>query len=58
MYNSKVKSLAYDLKKRGLTLEGALANLLVSRLSHQFDRKTKHVKQDLRVQFVSIGGRG
>jgi hypothetical protein len=57
MYNSRVKQLAYDLKKRGLTLEGALASLLVGRLSNQFNRKPKHVAQDLRVQFVSIGGR-
>ncbi|WP_180231238.1 hypothetical protein [Bacillus toyonensis] len=56
MYTSKVKETAYQLKSRKLSMEGALASLLVSRLSHQFHRKPKHVAQDLRVQFVSIGG--
>lgn len=56
MYNSKVKQYAYDLKKRGLSIEGTLASLLVSRLSLQFDRKKKFVENDLRIQFVSIGG--
>lgn len=58
MYNSKVKEYAYQLKSRKLSLEGALASLLVSRLSHQFDRKKKFVEQDLRVQLLSIGGEG
>lgn len=58
MYNSQVKQLAYDLKKRGLSIEGALASLYVGRLATQHGRKDKHVKKDLRVQFVSIGGRG
>ena len=57
MYNSKVKEYAYQIKSRNLSLEGALASLLVGRLSNQFNRKAKHVAQDLRVQFVSIGGR-
>ncbi len=57
MYNSRVKQYAYDLKKRGLSLEGALASLYVGRLALMHNRKTKHVAQDLRVQFVSIGGR-
>lgn len=56
MYSSKVKEYAYQIKSRNLSLEGALANLLVGRLSNQFNRKPKHVAQDLRVQFVSIGG--
>lgn len=58
MYNSKVKEYAYQLKSRKLSLEGALASLLVSRLSRQFDRKKKFVEQDLRVQLMSIGGEG
>lgn len=58
MYTSKVKEYAYQIKSRNLSLEGALASLLVSRLSNQFNRKPKYVEQDLRVQFVSIGGRG
>lgn len=58
MYASKVKEYAYQLKSRKLSLEGALASLLVSRLSNQFDRKKKFVEQDLRVQLLSIGGEG
>ena len=58
MYASKIKEYAYQLKSRKLSLEGALASLLVSRLSNQFDRKKKFVEQDLRVQLLSIGGEG
>lgn len=58
MYNSRVKQLAYDLKKRGLSIEGALASLYIGRLSHQHGRKDKFVRHDLRVQYESIGGRG
>ncbi|CKG64727.1 Uncharacterised protein [Streptococcus pneumoniae] len=58
MYQSMVKTYAYQLKSRKLSLEGALASLLVSRLSNQFDRKKKFVEQDLRVQLLSIGGQG
>jgi len=57
MYTSNVKEYAYQIKSRNLSLEGALASLLVGRLSNQFNRKPKRVAQDLRVQFVSIGGR-
>lgn len=57
MYNSRVKQYAYDLKKRGLSLEGALASLYVGRLAHQHNRKDKFVRNDLRVQYESIGGR-
>ena len=56
MYNSLVKQLAYDLKRRGLTLEGALASLKASRLALEFNRKEKFVREDLRVQYLSIGG--
>ena len=56
MYNSKVKEYAYQLKSRKLSMEGALASLLVSRLSHQHNRKEKFVREDLRVQLISIGG--
>ena len=58
MYNSRVKQLAYDLKKRGLSIEGALASLYVGRLATQHGRKDKFVRNDLRVQYESIGGRG
>ncbi|WP_179863711.1 hypothetical protein [Bacillus toyonensis] len=56
MYNSRVKQYAYELKRRGLNLEGALASLYVGRLSLEFNKKQKFIKGDLRVQFVSIGG--
>lgn len=57
MYNSRVKQCAYDLKKRGLSLEGALANLYVGRLALMHGRKEKYVRRDLRLQLSSIGGK-
>ncbi|WP_176519614.1 hypothetical protein [Bacillus toyonensis] len=57
MYNSKVKEIAYTIKKRGLSIEGALASLMTGRLAHQFNRKEKFVRKDLQIQFQSIGGR-
>jgi hypothetical protein len=57
MYNSRVKQYAYELKRRGLNLEGALASLYVGRLALMHSRKEKFVRNDIRVQFESIGGR-
>lgn len=57
MYQSRVKQYAYDLKRRGLSLEGALASLYVGRLALMHSRKEKFVRNDIRVQFESIGGR-
>lgn len=57
MYQSRVKYYAYELKRRGLNLEGALASLYVGRLALMHSRKEKFVAEDLRVQYLSIGGR-
>lgn len=55
MYQSMVKEYAYQLKSCKLSMEGALVSLLVGRLSTQFNRKPKFVREDLRVQLSSIG---
>lgn len=57
MYSSRVKAYAYELKRRGLSIEGALASLYVGRLAIMHSRKEKFVRNDLRVQYESIGGR-
>jgi len=57
MYSSRVKAYAYELKRRGLSIEGALASLYVGRLAIMHSRKEKLVRNDLRVQYESIGGR-
>lgn len=57
MYQSRIKAYAYELKRRGLSLEGALASLYVGRLAHQHNRKDKFVRNDLRVQYESISGK-
>ncbi|WOL25742.1 hypothetical protein [Pectobacterium phage PcaP2EGY] len=58
MYNSRVKQLAYELKQRGLKPEGAYAVLRIGSIALMHGRKDKFVRNDLRVQYESIGGRG
>jgi hypothetical protein len=57
VYNSKIKTLAYEIKKLGLTLDSMTAGVKLSRIATSFHKKEKFAMEDLRVQLMSIGGK-
>ncbi|PEM30190.1 hypothetical protein CN598_12760 [Bacillus wiedmannii] len=58
MYQSKLKSIAYELRKLGLGLDSALARIKMNQLVATFKYiNESRCRNDLRGKLFSIGGK-
>lgn len=58
MYQSKLKSLAYELRKLGLGLDSALARVKMNQLVTTFEHVNEgRCRNDLKLKLFSIGGK-